>query len=212
MAKEITYLYYEWGYQAMAIPDDIFILDRRRTGAIALHFQRYGIMWRCLVRADLIVRYGPEFVKMLADTGCHEVGMGIESASDKILKLANKGETSSQMRKAVEMLKGGGIRVKGYFILGLPGETPETIADTEKFLEEMQLDDMDIKIFQPYPGSPIWFNKDILDIDWKNIELEKQFYKGRMGEYHGNVRTAALTNKQIVAAMNRLEGRFKRAS
>ncbi len=212
VAKEIRYLFYEYKYQAMAIPDDIFILDRRRTEAIASHFRGYGITWRCLVRADLIIKYGPEFVKMLADTGCYEVGMGVESASDKILKLAHKGETSSQMRKAIQMLKEVGIRVKGYFILGLPGETTETIEETEKFLDDMKLDDVDIKVYQPYPGSPIFDHKELFDIQWHDQKLEDQFYKGRIGDYHGNVRTAGLTNKQIVSTMNRLEGRFKHAT
>jgi anaerobic magnesium-protoporphyrin IX monomethyl ester cyclase len=211
VAKEIDYLFHEHGFTAMALPDDIAILDRDRIEKIAVHFAELGIIWRCLVRADLVVKFGADFAQMMFDTGCYEVGMGVESASDKILKLANKGETAATLRRAVLLLHAAGIRVKGYFILGLPGETAETIKETESFLDDMKLDDVDIKIYQPYPGSPIWDNKAKFDIDWHDTHLEDQFYKGRIGDYRGNVRTAALTNAEIVQAMNYLEGKYKNA-
>lgn len=210
VAREIHYLRDEFGYQAIAFPDDIFIIHRSRTEAIAKHLQARGMIWRCLLRADLTLKYGAGFVKMMRDAGCVEVGMGIESGSEKILKAINKGETVATIRKAVHLLKDAGIRVKGFFILGLPGESHETLEETDRFLADTDLDDVDIKVFQPYPGSPIWENKASLDIDWHDMELAKQFYKGRFGEYHGNVRTTALTNEEIAAAMNFLEAKYKR--
>jgi len=84
------------------------------------------------------------------------------------------------------------------------------LKETDEFLEEMQLDDVDIKIFQPYPGSPIWEHRENYDIEWDEIPPGQQYYKGHLGEYHGNVRTAALTNAEIVQAMNQMEGKYKR--
>jgi len=210
--REIDYLRDEFGYRALAIPDDIFILYRARTEAIARHFQARGILWRCLVRGDLVVRYGRDFVQMMADCGCVSVGMGMETGSPRLLDAIHKGETLPVIKQAIAWLQDAQIAVKGFFILGLPGESPETLQETAQFLAEMQLDDVDIKVYQPYPGSPIWRDKATLDIDWDEGALEQQFYKGRIGDYHGTVRTSCLTNAEIVAAMTQLEARYKHAS
>lgn len=209
--KEIDYLHC-MGFRAMHIPDDIAIIDFGRMLKIADHFGHLGVIWRCLVRADLIVKYGPQFAKIMAQNGLVDVGMGIESGSDKVLKAINKGESADTIRKAVGILNNAGITVKGYFILGLPGESHETLRETERFLEEMHLADVDIKVYQPYPGSEIYRNKAAFDIDWDNIPLQDQFYKGRIGDYHGTVRTSGLDNAEIAQAMNYLEGKYKRAS
>jgi radical SAM superfamily enzyme YgiQ (UPF0313 family) len=144
------------------------------------------------------VRHGQGFVDMMADCGCVEIGMGIESGSDTILKIVNKGETIATIKKAIRMLKSAGIRIKGFFIIGLPGESMETLTETRQFLDEVKLDSIDCKIFQPYPGSPIFDNRKDYDINWKDIEMHNQFYKGRPGEYFGNVYTSNLTSKEII--------------
>jgi len=108
------------------------------------------------------------------------------------------------------MLNSAGITVKGYFIVGLPGETRESLCETEEFLDEMQLADVDIKIYQPYPGSPIFERKEQYDIQWDDVLLAHQYYKGRIGDCHSSVSTSALSNAELVQAMNHLEGRFKR--
>jgi anaerobic magnesium-protoporphyrin IX monomethyl ester cyclase len=210
--REITQVHDDYGYTAVSFPDDIFILSRERTVAIAQHLHALGMTWRCLIRGDLALKYGRDFIHMMATHGCTDVGMGIESGSDQILATINKGETVDTIKASIRMLHDEGIRIRGYFILGLPGETPETLAATDAFLAEMHLADMDIKVYQPYPGSPIWRDKAVLDIDWDDVPFDAQFYKGRPGDYRGTVRTAALTNAEIAAAMLRMEGRYKHAA
>lgn len=207
--KEIEYLHNDFGYEAIMFFDDIFILDKRRTKRICECLKELGIAWRCFVRGDLILKHGPEFVLMMAKSGCVEVGIGIESGSNKVLSIINKGETIETIRLSVKMLMRQGIKVKGFFILGLPGESPSTLDETRKFMSEMQLDDMDVKVYQPYPGNTIWDNRPKYDIQWDEMEPKDMFYKGRPGDYHGNVRTSTLTNAQIVSAMNELEGTYK---
>lgn len=211
--REIDYLYFDCGFQALAFPEDLFIISKKRTEAICNHLKRRNIIWRCLIRADLFVKYGKKFAKRMADSGCVEVGMGIESGSDTILKIVNKSETVGTIRKAIEMLKNAGIRVKGYFIVGLPGENQKTLNETRKLLDDAKLDDIDVKIYQPYPGSAIWENKQDYDISWDdNLSYEVQYYKGRFGEYHGNVRTSALTTDQIYKEWLDMERTYKHAS
>lgn len=211
--EEIKILHFDFGFKALLFPEDIFIIDRSRVEKVNKYLKELGIIWRCLVRGDIIVKYGQSFVKDMRDSGCVEVGMGIESGSPKILKMINKGENIDSIKKAIWMLKKEGIRVKGFFIVGLPGESYETLNETRQFLDEMNLDDIDVKIFQPYPGSPIWEHKEIYDIDWdNNIDISKTYYKGRPKEYYGNVRTSELTTKQIFDEWISIEEKYKKGS
>jgi len=198
------------GFTAIAFPEDLFIVSRARTEAVCKYLKTQNVIWRCLVRADLVVRYGQDFLKTLAEAGCTNVGIGIESGSDKILKVINKCEDRATMMQAVKMLKAAGLFVKGFFIVGLPGENEETLADTERFLEEVQLDDLDLTIFTPYPGSPIWEHREQYDISWSGSPLEYNYFKGKPGDYRGTVSTSALTTERLLEAQKQLEGKYKR--
>lgn len=208
--QEIDNLYNEHGYRALLFPEDIFIINRKRAEEVCEYLKKMGIVWRCLVRGDIIVQYGQDFVRMMRESGLVEVGMGVESGSQKILDIINKGETIETIKQAVRMLKLEGIRVKGFFIIGLPGESQETIDETAKFLDEMKLDDIDTKIYQPYPGSPIWENRHEYDIEWHDQDPSTTFYKGRPQEYYGNIKTSSLTTDQIYKAWVEMETKYKR--
>jgi len=207
--EEINYLHNKFGYNALAFPEDLFIINKKRAEIVFKYMASIGIISRCLIRADVLVKHGAEFCKMMADCGCTHIGMGIESGSDTILKNVNKGESVNTIKRAVNMLKNSGIRVKGFFIVGLPGESYETLSETRSFLDEMKLDDIDCKIFQPYPGSPIYDNKNDYDINWKDIPLEDMFYKGRPGDYHGTISTSSLTTQQIFDEWVSMENQYK---
>jgi anaerobic magnesium-protoporphyrin IX monomethyl ester cyclase len=208
---EIKYLRDDFGFTAIAFPEDLFILDKKRTEIICGHLKDMGMYWRCLVRADTVVRHGEAFIRMMADSGCRAVGMGIESGSDKILSIVNKGEKADTLRAGVRILKNAGLAVKGFFILGLPGESPETLEETRRFLTEEKLDDVDIKIYQPYPGTPIWRDRQKYDIDWSApSDYGSMFYKGRAGDYRGSVRTSSLSTEQIYDAWVGMEREFKK--
>lgn len=207
--EEIRYLKDVWKFQAIVFMDDLFTAEKQRAQSIAEELKRQDMTWRCMVRADLVVKHGKDFAKYLYDCGLISVGMGIESGSDKILSIINKAETSSTMKKAIKMLKEVGVKVKGFIILGLPGESMQTIEETDNFLKEVKLDDVDIKIFQPFPGSPIWKNKSKYDINWNEVDLSDMFYKGKQGLDQSNVFTSSLTAAQITEQQGVLERAHK---
>ena len=207
--REVRYLRDEWGYTALMIFDDLFILDKDRALRICAVLDRCGMLWRCFVRGDLVVRHGRELVDVMATSGCIEVAIGIESGSDRILKVIRKGEDTGTIRQAIKMLHAAGIRVKGLFIVGLPGENPNSIDETRRFIEEVPLDDADFTIFQPYRGSPIWNNRNEYDILWDHVPAGQRFYKGRPGQYRCGVSTSRLSSDDILAARDNLEGRFR---
>lgn len=207
---EIDLLSMCYGYSALMFFDDIFILDKYRALKIMAHLKKHRMKWRCFVRGDIVVRHGIEFVKEMKDAGCVEVGIGVESASDEILQRVNKGETIETIRQAVKMLKNSGIRVKGFFIVGLPGESLETIETTRSFILEEEFDDIDFSIFQPLKKAPIYEHKSrYCDIDWDEIDLQKSWWKGTPGKYESQVFTPFLTRKDIAQARDMLECELK---
>jgi radical SAM superfamily enzyme YgiQ (UPF0313 family) len=207
--REIAYLKECWNYEALMIFDDIFILNKERAQQICAILERHRITWRCFVRGDLVVRHGQRLVDKMAQSGCAEVAIGIESGSDRILKIINKGETTGTLLKAIRMLQRAGIRVKGLFIVGLPGEDRASLKETQWFVEEAALDDVDFTVYQPYRGSPIWDNYYNYDTAWKIVLTSERFYKGRPGEYQCTVSTSELSSEDILEARDGLERTFK---
>lgn len=206
---EIIYLKERWNYKALMIFDDVFILNRKRAWKICTLLKSHGISWRCFVRGDLVVRHGQGLVDMMAQSGCVEVAIGVESGSDRVLKTICKGEDTSTLLKAIRMLQQAGIRVKGLFVVGLPGEDFSSLKETEWFARDAMLDDVDFTIYQPYRGSPIWSDRCRYDIDWNDAPANERFYKGRHGEYECAVSTSNLTKEDILKARDNLERMFK---
>ena len=207
--NELTELHEVYGYDAFMFFDDIFISDRARLAEILATITPWKVKWRGFVRADLLVKGGVEMVRAMKDSGCVEIGMGIESGSEYILKTINKGESLQVIRDAIELAHNAGIRVKGFFIVGLPSESWETVKETEKFCQKTKLDDMDFTIFQPFKGSHIYNNCSQYDINWHEEGLKDLWYKGKQGGYYSNVWTSHLWKDEIVEARDYLERNCK---
>ncbi len=207
--EELRELKDRYGFTAFMFYDDIFILNTKRLLTILDEITPWDIRWRGFVRADIAARNGVEIAKRMYESGCREVGMGIESGANSILRIINKGEDTDTLKRGIDTLHQAGIRVKGFLIVGLPSESPETIEETRKFLKTSGLDDMDFSLFTPYKKSPIYEQKDKLDIFWDRIELAHSWYKGTPGEYESQVWTSKLSRQDLVAARDSLEGEFK---
>jgi len=97
-----------------------------------------------------------DILKLMKKAGCWMVSFGIESASQKILKLAGKYIDPNLIRKNILLANKAGIRTFGHFIFGLPGETKETIKKTISFSKELALDFAAFYIATPFPGSMLY--------------------------------------------------------
>ncbi len=115
-------------------------------------------------------------LQRLWDSGCREIGFGIESAEDNVLKLLYK-KTSVELNKyALRKTKEHGFFVRAFMMTGLPGETKDSAENMVKFLEETNPDVVTLTSFMPLPGSDIYINPKkygvtILDTNWEHYDI-----------------------------------------
>ncbi len=196
------------GYSAFMFFDDTMTVHRKRMVVLCDMLKKLNIIYRCFIRSDTVDR---DILAKMRDSGCVEVGVGMESGSQRILNIVNKGQTIRQNMDAVKWCKEVGISVKGFFVVGFPGENRESVKDTIEFIEESRVDDLDITIFTPYPGSKIYEQKEKYDIRFTGT-YEDCWYKGKQGFYKSMVSTSGLSAKEIVEIRNDIEARYKKKS
>ena len=131
--------------------DDTFTDDRERAAAIARGLGRLGITWSCNAKANV----PRETLKVLADNGLRLLLVGYESGSQQILINIKKGLRVDRARRFAADCKELGITVHGTFILGLPGETRETIQETIRFAKEVNPHTIQVSVAAPYPGTDL---------------------------------------------------------
>jgi hopanoid biosynthesis associated radical SAM protein HpnJ len=134
------------------IDDDTFTADLDRAEQIAKGLAALGITWSTSSRTH--VPY--EILRILKESGLRLLMVGFESGSDEILRRVRKGITTDMSRKFVRDCKRLGIKLHGTFILGLPGETRETIEQTIRFACELDPDTIQVSIAAPYPGTELY--------------------------------------------------------
>lgn len=205
---EVSSLKKRYGYRAFMFFDDTMTVNKKRMKEICRLLKPLDIIYRCFIRSDTV---DAEVLLFMRESGCVEVGVGIESGSQRILDIVNKGETVKKNMDAIKLCHSVGIRVKGFFIIGLPGENSESIRETISFLEEACLDDLDVTVYTPYPGSLIYKNKTNFDIDFTD-DYEHAWFKGRPGNYVTKVSTQAFKSDDIIKLRNSIEKRFKKPS
>jgi anaerobic magnesium-protoporphyrin IX monomethyl ester cyclase len=101
---------------------------------------------------------------MMGKAGCWYISWGIESGNESVLKNAHKGITIDKVQRALLWSKKAGIKNWGYFIIGLPGETEDSIRQTIAFAKQLPLDIALFHVAAPYPGTPFFF--DVIQNGW----------------------------------------------
>ena len=132
--------------------DDTFTDDLPRAEAIAKRLGRLGITWSVNAKAN--VPYAT--LKVLKDNGLRLLLVGYESGNQAILNNVKKGVRLDVARRFTRDAKSLGIAIHGTFILGLPGETRETIAETIRFATEVDPDTIQVSLAAPYPGTALY--------------------------------------------------------
>jgi hopanoid biosynthesis associated radical SAM protein HpnJ len=131
--------------------DDTFTDDLPRAEAIARGLGRLGVTWSCNAKANV----PRATLKVLRENGLRLLLVGYESGSQAILNNVKKGIRLDIARQFTRDAKALGIRIHGTFVLGLPGETRETIQDTLRFACEIDPDTLQVSIAAPYRGTAL---------------------------------------------------------
>jgi radical SAM superfamily enzyme YgiQ (UPF0313 family) len=115
-----------------------------------------------------------DILGLMKKAGCWQIGYGIESGVQDILDFSKKNITLQQIGNAIKLTRKAGILSKGFFILGFPTDTPDTIRQTINFAKKIKLDDVTVTLMTPFPGSELYkiarqYGK--FDEDWKKMNM-----------------------------------------
>jgi len=145
----------EEGFRSVMVVDDQFLWGKRRTLEICDGMKGMGLEWGCLSRADFLT--DEEVVRALAEAGCVSVDIGAESLNQKVLDDIRKDMKVEDVFRAVELLKGYGIRPKLNIMFGASEvETEEDIVSTVRALKEMGITEVMFSVATPFKGTEFY--------------------------------------------------------
>lgn len=171
---EINYLIHEHRVNYLHFIDDNFIMSREKAYSFCnkLNSLKKDLSWRFLARTNVLSKFNRSDFQMLASSGCDLLSMGVESGSLRVLELIRKEIKLDDVKAVIEKAHYAGIRVKGFFIMGFPFETPEDIKLTKKFILDTDFDDVNISFLRVFPGTELYTQL-----------LEKDFDERQLNEY-----------------------------
>jgi radical SAM superfamily enzyme YgiQ (UPF0313 family) len=155
VATQMRALHRDYGVREFCFEDDTFVTFRKRLRELCHDLIENGprFSWNCLGRVDHVT---PDDLKLMRRAGCWQISYGIESGNQAILDTIGKRVTLAQIRDAVRWTREAGIKAKGFFIVGHPGETRETLHETIDFALELPLNDLSVTLLTPFPGTELY--------------------------------------------------------
>jgi radical SAM superfamily enzyme YgiQ (UPF0313 family) len=194
------------GFSEITIEDDLFTLYRKHFLAVCgeLIERDTGIRWNAFSRVDTIT---PEIVGTMARAGCQAICFGVESGNQEVLDLVKKNSNLAKVKEAMRMAQDAGICALASFIVGLPGETEETLRKTVEFAEELKHEFGSLygfHILSPFPGTEVRekaaeYGLEILNSDWTKYDAN-----------HVVSRTAGASPEAIQAVSDAYEDTIER--
>jgi hopanoid biosynthesis associated radical SAM protein HpnJ len=144
--------------------DDTFTDNLPRAEAIAKELGKLGVMWSCNAKANV----PRKTLEVLKDNGLRLLLVGYESGNQQILHNIKKGMLIDVAKRSTKDCHELGIVIHGTFILGLPGETKETIQETIKFATEINPHTIQVSLAAPYPGTFLF--KQAVENGWLDVK------------------------------------------
>jgi radical SAM superfamily enzyme YgiQ (UPF0313 family) len=173
--EHLAFLKKRHGIRHVNFYDDQFTFDRARVERLCrmLRDKPLGLTFNCAVRPNHV---DLELLRAMRAAGCWMVSLGVESGDQDLLTRHGRKLTVDATAQAVRLAKKARLRVKGLAMLGLPGETMETMLRTKEYLFSLPLDDFNLSKFTPFPGAPLY--KEIrgqpelgeFDEDWERMD------------------------------------------
>ena len=160
--EELEYLV-KLGITNIHMYADLFTVNRQHVVDMCNAIIDAGlkIKWTCNSRVDYV---DEEMLRLMSKAGCWLISWGIESANELVLKRARKGYKKEQAFKALQWAHNAGIKNWSYFIIGLPGETVESIQETMLYSKQLPTDIALFHVAAPYAGTPFFY--EVVENKW----------------------------------------------
>jgi hopanoid biosynthesis associated radical SAM protein HpnJ len=179
--------------------DDTFTEDLKRAEEISRKIGPLGIRWSCNVRANV----PSQTLRVMKQNGLRMVVVGFESGNQTILNNVRKGIHLQGAREFAGSAKTLGIPIHGTFILGLPGETSETIEETIRFAQEVDPYSIQVSLVAPYPGTELY--RQAQEQGWL---VKTEDCMVQEGIQDASLSYDGLSNSEIFEAVDRFYRRF----
>jgi len=153
--SEIQFKYEMYGAKRFYFIDDVFNINMQRTMNLCQAIIQAGlkIEWICEARLDHLSR---SLLDAMRQSGCNRIKLGVESGSERVLRLMKKGIKLDQVRQAVALVKESDIDLTLYFLLGFPGETAEEAQQSIALARELDPNYCSLGIVAPYYGTELY--------------------------------------------------------
>jgi hopanoid biosynthesis associated radical SAM protein HpnJ len=178
--------------------DDTFNIRKSRVVELCAKLKPLNFTWSCTSRVT--VDY--ETLKAMKDAGCRLLIVGYESGDPQILKNIKKGATVEQAIRFTKDCKKLGLVIHGDFIVGLPGETPETIRRTIDFAKKLDTETIQVSVAHPLPGTEFY------DYVAKNGYLTNEAMTDAQGHQLPNISYPGLSNVDILDSVEQFYGEY----
>ena len=173
--KEIKYVN---GINTVLFLDDTFTLRPERVEKLCklIIQENLNIKWSCQTRVDV----SKDLLELMKKAGCQLVAFGVESGSNKVLRIIKKGTNISIVKNAFKISHEVGLRRKAFFIVGLPGEEKEDFEMSIKLAKEINPEYLWVSKFSPVPGSEYYEKnkEDLHDMNWEDYG----YFNGKTSE------------------------------
>lgn len=172
--EEIEYLIKNFNIETIAFMDDTFTINKKRVMAICDEIIKRDIdvLWGCTARVDTL---DEEVLKKMREPGCITLFMGVESAEQQILDNVNKNTTIKKIKNAFKICREEKIRTIASVVLGMPGDTHESINKTVNFVKDLKPSYAIFSLATPYPGTKFYqqvFENNMIKVkDWSKYTL-----------------------------------------
>ncbi len=153
--RHVQSLNEQFGIRHINLYDDQFTFNRDRVVAFCRRMieRPMRMTFNCAVRAEHV---DPELLGLMKKAGCWMISLGIETGDPELLAQHRQNADLELMSRTIRDIHKAGIRVKGLFMIGLPGETEQSFRRTMQYVFSLPIDDLNVAKFTPFPGSPLY--------------------------------------------------------
>ena len=152
---ELKSLYSNYGVKQYRVQDDTFTASKAFVDEFAEKVAPLDIYYRCSTRVNHVTE---DLISKLYASGCREIGLGLEVSDNESLRILNKGTTVERSEEAINIIRKFPIMVRGFYMIGMPLDSYKTVQANIDFIEKLQLNNVVVGKFIPFPGNDMYIN------------------------------------------------------